>query len=404
MKVSFTPPSMISFSRGFRSYELTNHLGNVLVTITDKKIGHNSGNGSVDYFTADVVNANDYYPFGMIQPDRKYTAGTSYRYGFNGKENDSEVKGTGNQYDYGFRIYDPRLGRFLSVDPLTKSYPWLTPYQFASNRPIDGIDLDGKEWSVARSGNTVAFTVKIAVYNESNTLSNAKQLQRLISSLEAKIESSFTKSFTNADGTTTNYTLDIQFDTKPSVSKDDSKFKLILRDVQPKLVDESAGTFSYAGGSTTVAKAGNNASQENVLYGTLSVKNATSSGDAENVDYSTLIRSLAHEFGHSGGLPHVWDAASPADINQKNMGYVIGATLAAAQMSGASKKEIKTLRKQLTNYFTNILKSNLMNSAESTQHPDLRTSDPKSTEVTRGQLELVEKVVTDQQPKPEKKE
>ena len=39
-----------------------------------------------------------------------------YRYGFNGKENDNEVKGTGNQIDYGARIYDGRLGRFLSVE------------------------------------------------------------------------------------------------------------------------------------------------------------------------------------------------------------------------------------------------------------------------------------------------
>ena len=53
---------------------------------------------------------------------------------------------TGAIYDYGFRIYDPRAARFLSVDPLTKGYPMLTPYQFASNRPIDGIDLDGLEY------------------------------------------------------------------------------------------------------------------------------------------------------------------------------------------------------------------------------------------------------------------
>ncbi|HBG70623.1 MAG: hypothetical protein A2W93_09630 [Bacteroidetes bacterium GWF2_43_63] len=69
-----------------------------------------------------------------------------HRFGFNGKENDNEVKGTGNQQDYGMRIYDPRLGRFLSVDPITSNYPELTPYQFASNRPIDGIDLDGLEY------------------------------------------------------------------------------------------------------------------------------------------------------------------------------------------------------------------------------------------------------------------
>ncbi|CAN5525947.1 hypothetical protein BH10BAC2_BH10BAC2_25250 [soil metagenome] len=83
----------------------------------------------------------------MVTPGRSYTAGTSYRYGFNGKENDNEVKGTANQQDYGMRIYDPRLGKFLSVDPITSYYPELTPYQFASNRPIDGIDLDGLEYA-----------------------------------------------------------------------------------------------------------------------------------------------------------------------------------------------------------------------------------------------------------------
>ena len=80
-------------------------------------------------------------------PGRKLSGG--YRYGFNGKENDNEVKGEGNQQDYGMRIYDGRIGKFLSVDPITSSYPMLTPYQFSSNRPIDGIDLDGLEYKSA---------------------------------------------------------------------------------------------------------------------------------------------------------------------------------------------------------------------------------------------------------------
>ena len=78
-------------------------------------------------------------------PGRKYSsASANYRYGFNGKELDKEVSGT-TTYDYGFRIYSPALGRFLSVDPLTKKYPWYTPYQFAGNMPIRYIDLDGLE-------------------------------------------------------------------------------------------------------------------------------------------------------------------------------------------------------------------------------------------------------------------
>jgi RHS repeat-associated protein len=87
----------------------------------------------------------NYQSFGSPMTGRNYSS-SNYRFGFNGKENDNEVKGQGNQQDYGMRIYDPRLGRFLSVDPITKSYPELTPYQFASNRPIDGIDMDGLEY------------------------------------------------------------------------------------------------------------------------------------------------------------------------------------------------------------------------------------------------------------------
>jgi RHS repeat-associated protein len=71
--------------------------------------------------------------------------GQTYRFGFNGKENDNGVKGLGNQQDYGMRFYDPRVGRFLSTDPLTTTYPWYTPYQFAGNTPTRFIDLDGAE-------------------------------------------------------------------------------------------------------------------------------------------------------------------------------------------------------------------------------------------------------------------
>ena len=76
-------------------------------------------------------------------PGRQYNTTDGYRYGFNGKEKDN--KDGVVQYDYGFRIYDPRLVRFKSVDPLSKSYPWYTPYQFAGNKPIACIDLDGLE-------------------------------------------------------------------------------------------------------------------------------------------------------------------------------------------------------------------------------------------------------------------
>lgn len=134
------------YIRGHKRYELANHLGNVMAVVSDrKKAVDENGNGSVAYYNADVVNAVDYLPFGGQMPGRMYNDGDKYRYGFNGKENDNEVKGTGNQQDYGMRIYDPRIGRFLSIDPIASHYAMLTPYQFASNNPVQLIDLDGLE-------------------------------------------------------------------------------------------------------------------------------------------------------------------------------------------------------------------------------------------------------------------
>jgi len=132
-----------------KSYELVNHLGNVITVVSDRKLGEDTDlDGDVDFYTADVTSYSDYYPFGMQMPGRNASTG-DYRYGFNGKEKDKETYGEGNIYDYGFRIYNPRVAKFLSVDPLSPQFPWYTPYQFAGNTPIQAVDLDGLEISYA---------------------------------------------------------------------------------------------------------------------------------------------------------------------------------------------------------------------------------------------------------------
>ncbi|HET9056051.1 MAG TPA: RHS repeat-associated core domain-containing protein [Chitinophagaceae bacterium] len=175
-----TTPLFDSITFGSRVYELPNHLQNVMVTVSDKKIGvDENGDGIVDYYVADVVSAQDYYPFGQLQPGRQY--GILGRYGFNGKENDNEVKGEGNQQNYGMRIYDPRLGRFLSVDPLTQSYPWYTPYQFAGNMPIWAVDLDGLERLDVTNYNATTRTANIQIVK--NIYVNSLNIPRQVSAL-----------------------------------------------------------------------------------------------------------------------------------------------------------------------------------------------------------------------------
>jgi RHS repeat-associated protein len=68
-------------------------------------------------------------------------------YSFNGMERDDEVKGLGNSYTTEFRQYDPRVGRWLSVDPLMGKYPNMSPYVALNNNPIffaDPLGLEGE--------------------------------------------------------------------------------------------------------------------------------------------------------------------------------------------------------------------------------------------------------------------
>ncbi|WP_405377977.1 RHS repeat domain-containing protein [Nonlabens sp. Asnod3-A02] len=97
------------------------------------------------------VLVNDYYPGGMLLPNRHGSVDSdSYRYGFQGQEKDDEIKGEGNSYNYKYRMHDPRLMRFFAVDPLSKQYSWNSPYAFSENRVIDGIELEGLEFTVKR--------------------------------------------------------------------------------------------------------------------------------------------------------------------------------------------------------------------------------------------------------------
>ncbi len=152
---------------GARRYELTNHLGNVTTVVSDRKVPIDDG-GPITYEAA-VHSAMDYYPFGSLMPGRGFGAGgEDYRYGFNNMERDDEIKGEGNSYDFRARIYDSRLGRWMSVDPLKEKYPFASPYNFALNTPIQAFDPDGRlvvfvngfmldQWATSNSGEYVTF-------------------------------------------------------------------------------------------------------------------------------------------------------------------------------------------------------------------------------------------------------
>ncbi|WP_062056790.1 hypothetical protein [Aquimarina longa] len=64
------------------------------------------------------------------------------------------------------RVYNPRLGKFLSTDSLFKSFPWYTPYQFAGNKPIIASDLDGLEEKIELFYSTTAMNTRLLLYKD----------------------------------------------------------------------------------------------------------------------------------------------------------------------------------------------------------------------------------------------
>ncbi|HLF51558.1 MAG TPA: hypothetical protein VI621_04620, partial [Flavobacterium sp.] len=149
---------------GKKIYEIENHLGNVITTVTDWKTAVDDGvydltigtqtstvaDGAVDYFEPIIVSATDYYPFGMPMPGRSFTSSTGYRYGFGGQEMDNEISGQGNMYTAEYWEYDARLGRRWNTDPIIKD--WESPYSCFSNNPIYFNDPSGADKEPPSSG------------------------------------------------------------------------------------------------------------------------------------------------------------------------------------------------------------------------------------------------------------
>ncbi len=132
----YHPTTETGIVRGNRIYEGSNHLGNVLVTFSDRIVFEN---GDLKPAT---VSYSDYYAFGMPIKTRT-NAARLYKSGFNGQVKDDEIYGEGNVYDLGFREYDSRIGRMFSIDPRSFEYPWQTTYAYHRNSPISMIDYLG---------------------------------------------------------------------------------------------------------------------------------------------------------------------------------------------------------------------------------------------------------------------
>lgn len=106
-------------------YTLSDHLGN-------NRLSFDIYGGA-----AREIQHDDYYPFGKTF--NSYTLGARNNYLYNGKE----IQGGLEHYDYGARFYDPLIGRWNTIDPLSEQMRRHSPYKYSFNNPMRYIDPDG---------------------------------------------------------------------------------------------------------------------------------------------------------------------------------------------------------------------------------------------------------------------
>lgn len=129
-------------------YHIKDHLGNTRIAF--------EASGT----TALIKQQDDYYPFGMLHSPQAALNDNKYLY--NGKEL-QDYMGL-NWLDYGARMYDAQLGRWMVLDKLAEKYISMSPYHYALNNPLKFVDPDGNGAEITIDGSQATATVNIVLY------------------------------------------------------------------------------------------------------------------------------------------------------------------------------------------------------------------------------------------------
>ena len=144
-QILLTEVGYVSLTDGKYHYYLKDHQGNNRVVVDEE--------GTVE-------EVNHYYPFGGVFS----STGDAQPYKYNGKELDR--KGGLDWYDYGARMYDAALGRFMKTDRFSEKYVSLSPYQYGANNPVNNIDVNGDSITVLNYGYIRKQHMAILIQND----------------------------------------------------------------------------------------------------------------------------------------------------------------------------------------------------------------------------------------------
>ena len=263
-KILLTEVGYVFLTDSKYHYYLKDHLGNNRVVVAEH------GNAE---------EVNDYYAFGGLMSTSSRQSVQPYKY--NGKELDR--KGGVGWYDYGARMYDAALGRFMKTDRFSEKYVSLSPYQYGANNPVNNIDVNGDSVWYTRNGDIVTMHVTAKIFNNSSDNIN---MARAAKDIVSDIKSTYEGKFEWSDNKT--YNLKVDMDLKVATSMKDvenSDHLFVLADSDSK---GARGATSMLGGKV-MTLASSDFANNNWL--------------SNNLSYNKTF-TAAHEFGHAIGLSH----------------------------------------------------------------------------------------------------
>ena len=261
-QILLTEVGYVSLTDGKYHYYLKDHQGNNRVVVAEE--------GTVE-------EVNDYYAFGGLMSTSSRQSVQPYKY--NGKELDS--KSGLDWYDYGARMYDAALGRFMKTDRFSEKYVSLSPYQYGANNPVNNIDVNGDSVWYTRNGDIVTMHVTAKIFNNSSDNIN---MARAAKDIVSDIKSTYEGKFEWSDNKT--YNLKVDMDLKVATSMKDvenSDHLFVLADSDSK---GARGATSMLGGKV-MTLASSDFANNNWL--------------SNNLSYNKTF-TATHEFGHAIGI------------------------------------------------------------------------------------------------------
>lgn len=223
----------------------------------------------------------------MVTPGRKYEPASGYRYGFNGKEKDKDV--AADDYDFGARIYDGRIARWLSLDPLQAKYPGESHYVFVSDNPVLYADKGGRD-------KIVTITL-IGLDGRSTMLQVIDRNFFLYSGPEAVYGGGQAYYRYNA---IQSFTIDLQNKTVSvsSVEREPGSFKRISAFEYSQLSDVIPGIMGIVGNLIQSPKSGDNSDKE---------------------QYGWRLYGVGHDMEWQNGLPRAKEGSDPNGIDIRTL-------------------------------------------------------------------------------------